>query len=162
MKLYLKQKVFSWGDKFHLYDENEDICYSVEGEIFSFGKKLHVYDVLDNEAAYIRQEVLTLLPCYHIERPDGSDYEVVKEFSFLQPYYTVSDLDWEVSGDFWAHDYQIYEAGQLIVDVSKAWFTWGDVYEIDINDTVDEVNALCVVLVIDAVLEAQAAASSAR
>ena len=38
MSLYLKQRVFSWGDKFSVYDENGAVKYTVEGEIFTFGK----------------------------------------------------------------------------------------------------------------------------
>ena len=45
MKLYIKQKVFSWGDKFTVKDVNGEDRYFVEGEIFSWGKKLHVYDM---------------------------------------------------------------------------------------------------------------------
>ena len=45
MKLYIKQKVFSWGDKFTVKDSNGEDRYYVEGEIFSWGKKLHVYDM---------------------------------------------------------------------------------------------------------------------
>ncbi|MBR3150633.1 MAG: LURP-one-related family protein [Erysipelotrichaceae bacterium] len=162
MKLYLKQKVFSWGDKFHLYDENGETCYTVEGEVFTLGKKLHVYDVLENEAAYIHQEVWSFLPRFYIERPDGDKYEVIKEFTFLHPCYTVSGLNWTVEGDFWAHDYNVIENGRVVVDVSKVWFTWGDLYEINIDDSVDEVTALCVVLVIDAVLAQEAAAAAAH
>ncbi len=39
--------------------------------------------------------------------------------------------------------------------------SWGDSYEIDVKDPLDEVNALAVVLAIDAVLAAQAAAAAA-
>ena len=53
MKLYIKQKVFSWGDKFRIYDEYENDKYYVEGEVFTFGKKLHLYSKLGNEIAYI-------------------------------------------------------------------------------------------------------------
>ena len=42
MKLYIKQKVFSWGDKFTVKDATGRDRYYVEGEIFTFGKKLHV------------------------------------------------------------------------------------------------------------------------
>ena len=38
MKLYIKQKVFSWGDKFRIYDENDK--YYVESEVFTFGKMM--------------------------------------------------------------------------------------------------------------------------
>jgi uncharacterized protein YxjI len=39
--------------------------------------------------------------------------------------------------------------------VSKEWMTWGDSYEISIEDGVDEIDALSVVLVIDACIEAE-------
>ena len=44
MKLYMKEKVFSWTDKFTIVNERQKVRYTVEGEFFSFGKKLHVYD----------------------------------------------------------------------------------------------------------------------
>ena len=55
MKLYIKQKVFSWGDKFTVKDSNGEDRYFVEGDVFSWGKKLHVYDMHGNEAAFIRK-----------------------------------------------------------------------------------------------------------
>jgi len=45
MKLYLKQKVFSWRDRFFAKDESGNDRYAVEGEIISWGKKLRVYDM---------------------------------------------------------------------------------------------------------------------
>ena len=42
MKLYIKQKVFSWVDRFTVFDETGADKYYVEGEFFSWGKKLHV------------------------------------------------------------------------------------------------------------------------
>ena len=38
MKLYIQQKIFTWGDKFSVYDGNGEEKYTVEGEILSFGK----------------------------------------------------------------------------------------------------------------------------
>ena len=40
------------------------------------------------------------------------------------------------------------------------WFAWGDTYEIDIADGVDEVMALSVVLIIDAVIDSQNSSSA--
>ena len=57
MKLYIKQKVFSWGDKFTVKDKAGRDRYYVEGEIFTFGRKLHVYDMSGREVAFIKQEV---------------------------------------------------------------------------------------------------------
>lgn len=44
MRLYIKQRAFSWTDKFSIKDEYGEDRYYVEGEFLSFGKKLHVYD----------------------------------------------------------------------------------------------------------------------
>ena len=153
MNLYLKQKVFSWGDKFTLYDENGNDRYYVEGEIFTLGKKLHITDLNGNELAFIRQKLLTFLPKYYISRRGTEIAEVVKEFTFFRQEYTVHGLGWTVYGDFFAHEYEISEHGRSIISVSKRWFSWGDTYEIRINPGVDEINALAVVLVIDACLE---------
>lgn len=155
MKLYIKQKVFSWNDKFSVYDVSGEERYYVEGEFFSWGKKLHVYDSMQQEAAFIRQEVLTFLPKF-IVSVNGQDIaEIVKEFTFFKPRYRIDGLGWEIDGDFWDHDYEITQNGRTIVRLSKEWFTWGDCYELDIESPEDEIVALAVVLAIDCVLAAQ-------
>ena len=52
MNLYIKQKVFSWNDRFFVYDENGNEKYYVEGEVFTFGKKLHLYDTNRNQLLF--------------------------------------------------------------------------------------------------------------
>jgi len=155
MKLYMKQKIFSWNDKFSVYDENGAERYFVEGEFFSWGKKLHVYDKMQQEAAFIRQELFTFLPKF-IVSVNGQDIaEIVKEFTFFKPRYRIDGLGWEIDGDFWDHDYEITKNGRTIIRLSKEWFTWGDCYELDIENPEDEIVALAVVLAIDCVLAAQ-------
>lgn len=155
MKLYLKQKVFSIGEKFYVYDANGEERYRVEGEIFSFGKKLHVYDRNEREVAFIRQRITAFMPRYYIEKNGVEVAEVVRKFTFFYPKYEIGGLGWEVDGDFFDHDYQITDNGRAVASVSKQWFTWGDAYEIDIDPGVDEVTALAVVLVIDACLDSR-------
>ena len=152
--LYMKQRVFSWGDKFAIYDEHGNEKYFVEGHVFSFGKKLHLYDLAGRELAYIEQQLLTFLPRYMIYRNGEELAEVVKEFTFFHPKYSVNGLGWEVSGDFFDHDYEINSGLMSVASVSKEWFTFGDAYQISINEGTDEVTALAVVLVIDACIEA--------
>lgn len=155
MRLYMKQKVFTWGDRFSIYNENGDVIYTVEGEVLTFGKKLHLFDLKENELAYIEQKVFTFLPTYTIYRDGETLAEVVKEFSFFSQKYNVSDLGWTVQGDFFDHDYEVLDRSECVVaSVSKEWFTFGDAYEIDIDDGADVISALAVVLVIDACIEA--------
>ena len=155
MKLYMKQKVFSWADTFSVKDQMGEDKYFVKGEIFSWGKKLHVYDRSGREVAFVRQKLWTFLPRYMVS-VNGTDVaEIVKEFTFLRPKYSIIGPGWEVDGSFWEHDYEVTENGRPIVSIRKEWMTWGDTYELDIADTGNEVMALAVVLAIDCVLDAQ-------
>ena len=155
MKLYIKEKVFTWGDKFTVKDEHGNNKYIVEGEVFTWGKKLHVYDMDGNEAAFIKQEVWSFLPTYYVFCGDHQVAEIRKEFSFLFPRYSIEGLGWEIEGRFMAHDYEITKNGRSIVTISKEWMTWGDSYELNITNPADEIVALAVVLTIDCVVEAQ-------
>ncbi|MBO5293846.1 MAG: LURP-one-related family protein [Clostridia bacterium] len=155
MRFYLKQRVFSWGDKFTVYDENGGDAYYVEGEVFSWGKKLHLCDLSGNELAFVRQKVFSFLPKYEILRDNVPFAEVVKEFTFFRQEYSIAGLGWRVHGDFFDHEYEITSGSKTIVSVSKQWFTFGDAYEIYVDPAIDPVTALSVVLVIDACIEAQ-------
>lgn len=160
MKLYIKQKVFSWRDKFTVKDEAGNDRYFVEGELFSWGKKLHVTDIGGNEVAFIQQKVFSFLPRYFVYVGGEEVAEIVKEFSILRPKYSIEGLGWDINGDFWSHNYMITKNGNPIVTISKEWMTWGDSYELDIADPDDETVALAVVLTIDCVMAAQAAAAA--
>ena len=155
MKLYIKEKVFTFGDKFSVLDEYGNEKYFVEGEIFTFGKKLHVYDRHEREVAYIQQELLTWLPCYHVFMGGRDVAQIRREFSFFTPRYHVSGLNWEVNGHFLEHDYEITRNGHPVVTIQKEWMTWGDSYELNIADPADEIMALSVVIAIDCAVESR-------
>ncbi len=154
MKLYLKQHIFTWGDRFTVYDADGNDCYYAEGEIFTWGKRLHLYSVDGDEAAYIQQKVFSFLPRYYISKNGVQIAEVVKEFTFFHSEYAVNGLGWTASGDFFSHEYAVYDGSETVAAVSKQWFTLGDAYEIDISAGTDVDAVLSVVLIIDACLSA--------
>ena len=162
MKLYIKEKVFSWSDKFTVRDHLGNDKYYVQGEFFSWGKKLHVYDTRGAEVAFIKQEVWSWMPKFYVFCDGDQVAEIRKEFTFFYPKYRIDGLGWEINGSFWEHEFDITQAGRPIVTISKEWMTWGDSYELDISDSANEIVALAVVLTIDCVQEAQAAASSSN
>ena len=155
MKLYIKQKIFSWNDSFSVYDSMERELFTVQGALFSFGKKLTIFDRTDREIYRIEQELFRFRPRYHIVKHGEIEATVVKEFSMFKPYYTVEGPGWEVQGDFFDHDYEITDGGRLVASVRKQWFTWGDTYEIDVDDAFDPVAVLAVAIIIDCVLDSQ-------
>ena len=158
--LYMRQKVFSWKDRFNVQGEDGSDRYYVEGEFFSIGKKLHVYDMTGLEVAFVRQKAMSFRPRFFVFVNGIQVAEIVREFA-LRPKYTIHGLGWEVQGDFWAHEYEIFSQGRSVVRVKKAWMSWGDSYRIDVLDNRDELNALAVVLAIDAVLSQEAEAATA-
>ena len=158
MKLYIKQKVFSWGDKFTVRDEAGRDKYTVQGEVFSWGKKLHVYDMAGREVAFIKQEVFSWMPRFYVFCDGLQVAEIKKEFTFFFPKYSIRGLGWEINGRFMAHDYEITKNGYPIVTISKEWMTWGDSYELNISNAQDEIVALAVVLTIDCVLQSNSGA----
>lgn len=160
MKLYMKQKVFSFKDKFYIKDENGEDKYYIEGELFSIGKKLHIYDMQNNELAFVHQKVLSFMPRFFVYVNGTQVAEIVKKISLFKPKYIIDGLGWEINGDFFSHDYTITENGRDIVSIHKAWMSWGDTFELDIVDGSNEVLTLAVVLAIDCVMDAQAAAAS--
>ena len=155
MKLYIKQKIFSWNDSFSVYDSMERELFAVKGAFFSFGKKLTIFDRTEREIYRIEQELFRFRPRYHIVKDGEIEATVVKEFSMFRPYYTVEGPGWEVQGDFFDHTYEITDGGRLVASVRKQWFTWGDTYEIDVDDAYDPVAVLAVAIIIDCVLESQ-------
>ena len=156
MKLYIKQKFFSWNDKFTVKDADGVDRYTVEGEIFSFGHKLHVYDMAGQEVAGIRQEVWAWMPRYHVYVGGAEVAEVKQRFTWFHPQYEIIGPDWTVEGSFWEHDYEVVSPTEgCIVRIAKEWMTWGDTYELDIARPEDELLALAIVLTIDCVKASQ-------
>lgn len=155
MKLYIRQRVFSWADKFTVYDEYGNEKYFIKGEVFSLGKKLHIYDYVGVEQALIKQKLFSFLPKFYVIKNGVTVAEVVQKFTFFRHKFLVNQLGWEIHGNIFDHEYDIVKDGKLIAEVRRAWFTFGDAYEIGYAEGVDEVTALAVVLVIDACNDAE-------
>lgn len=157
MNFYIKQHVFSWADRFTIYDKAGNDVFLVKGEVLTLGKKLHISDTMGNEKVYIEERLLTFLPKYKIMIGDIPAAEIKREFTFFHPQYTVkleNGSEWNVEGEFWEHEYTVLSGNTEIATISKEWFTLGDAYEIRISDNCpDTLLALAVVLTIDATLE---------
>lgn len=101
MKLYIKQKVFSWVDRFTVFDETGADKFYVEGEFFSWGKKLHVTDRTGRETAFIQQKVFSMMPRFFVYIDGVERAEIVKRLTFFCEKYEIEGLDWTIEGDFW-------------------------------------------------------------
>lgn len=150
MKLLIKQRVFSWSDTYDIYDEEENPKYYVEAEMFSWGHQLHVYDCFNNEIGIIHQKVFSFLPEFSIEINGEIVGTIYKNFTFFKNNYEVDFKGWKVEGNYTGWNYDVYDGDELIVNISKKLFTWGDTYVLDFVDEKDEIDGLLLVIAIDA------------
>ena len=62
--------------------------------------------------------------------------------------------DYDVTGDFFDHEYAFHCSGREVARVSKRFFSWTDTYGIDVADGEDDVTILATAVVIDLVCHA--------
>ena len=87
MKLYFKQRFFTWFDSYDIYDENENTLFTVEGQL-AWGHCLKIFDASGNEVGCVKQKVLTFLPCFEIYGANDAYLGCIqKEFSLFTPLY---------------------------------------------------------------------------
>ena len=155
MRFVMKQEFWSFGDDFVIQDDHGNDCYRVDGRAFSFGDKLSLLDMSGNELAFISQRLFSWGPSYEIHRPGHGVAEVSKEhFTFFYCKFAVDgpgDEDYEASGDFLDHEYEIQGGNGTAAVVTKRWFSWTDSYGIEIADGEDPVLLLATAVVIDLV-----------
>lgn len=160
IKVYMKQKIFSWGNKFSISNErNEDIMY-VKGEVLSIGKKLHILDKSNQEVAFIQQKTSSLLTQYDVDVrvPAPYSFSVQQSFAGLGIHFNImGSLNWKLKGDFMDHNYTLHDITTTAqkMHLTKKWLSWGDSYELYINNPNDLIPCLCVALAVDAFLEAR-------
>ncbi len=159
MNLYLKQKAFSWHDKAEVLDPEGQVRYTVEGDSI-WSKKLHIRDVNGTEVAFLREKAWSWKPTFYMEAGGEVVAEIRRKGAF-SPVYLVAGPNWEVEGTFSEHNYTIWDNGRAIGRIRKELKGFGDAYRITIADDVVEPAVVAVVLAIDAVLDAEAAAAAA-
>ena len=150
MKLYFKQRFFSWFDSYDIYLEDGSTFYTVEGQL-SWGHCLHILDDAGRHIATVKEQVLTLLPRFDFYIGDERVGTLKREFTFLSPAYDLDCCGWRVTGNWLEWDYQIQRAdGSPAAVIAKELFNWTDTYTIETEYDRDALCALMVVLAIDA------------
>ena len=154
MKLHIRQRIFSWGDSYDVYDERGEARYEVRSALFSLGHQIHVYDKRADErckeVGCIRQKLLTLMPTFEIEIGGRVVGTVRKKFTLLRQNYEVDYMGWDVDGDFLGWDYRVMQGSMEVLSITKEWLTWSDTYTLNFRSPADEIPGLLLVLAIDA------------
>jgi uncharacterized protein YxjI len=160
-QLYIKQKVFSLSGKFTIKDQQEKDVYYVEGSFMQVPKTFSIMNTKRDEVALVTKKVFSFLPKFFVEVNGREVLVIKKDFSFFKTRYTIDGAGIEVHGNWWDMEFQVLQHGEVVGQVSKEWFTWGDSYKVQILDEEMETIMIALVVAIDCVKADQAAASSA-
>ena len=136
MKLYIKQKVFTIADRSEIFDENKQSIFFVEAKLFSLGAKITMYDKEQQEVYRIEQKLFRLLSEYHIYNGASLIAIIKRKLSLLRPKLSIqSDYgSFEIIGNFIGMNFAITHNEQTIGSIKKAWLSWGDSYELQVDD----------------------------
>lgn len=149
----MKQKAFSFKDKYKIFDASQNQVYHCSGHFLSFTRKKDLYDSKTDKHIYtLKRKLFSLLPKYELSDPDGSTVAMIsKKFSLLKHKIDITSKlgDFVMEGNFSAHNFAVLEHEKEIITVHKKWLSWGDSYEITINDDTRIPLFLGLVLMID-------------
>lgn len=165
MQYFIKQKVFSFKDKFNITNEAQETLYQVEGKVFSIKNKLSLFNPTGDVVLEASKKLFQFLPKYTITTPDGQELaKVHKRFTLLRHKFSVFAGNQEliVTGNIIGHNFEIEKEGQFVASIKKKLFSFGDSYVIDIRDEVNQELYLFIVIIIDQILEEAEAKRNAR
>lgn len=150
MKLYLKEKMLSILDSFNVYDEHDDIYFKVKGKV-ALTHKLVIYDAKGKEVGMVKEKIIDILPTFNLYKDGKKVGECKKKLTIIRPKFDIDFNDWEIKGNWLEWDYSICDKkGREVAVISKKILRLTDTYVIDIKDEDEALDALMVVLAIDA------------
>lgn len=154
MKVYIKQKIFSIGDKFTVKNEYDEPVISVVGKVFSLGNKLHIYDRNQNEIFYVEQALFRFLPEYKIYQNGMQVAFLKKEFTLFNSKINITSSfgDFRIEGDIFSYNFNLYQSNELVGVVSKKILSFTDSYVLDVIKTANIEFLVTLVIVIDQIL----------
>lgn len=150
MKLFVKQRAFSWFDNYKIFDEEGEPRYSIRGEL-SWGHCLRMYDAEDKEVCMVREKGDTLLPKFELYVGGNYIGSINKGMDVTKHVYAIDFNGWRIEGDLMETEYQIFNGqGYQIASMTKEVLEQKDTYRIKITNPQDELYVLMLMVAIDA------------
>lgn len=153
---HIKQKFWSLGGKFDIKDAFGSPRYQVEGSFLKIPKQFTVTDMSGCEISRITKKVFSFLPTFDVSMVNGQRFQIVKEFTFLKPRYRIDNFNMTVEGNFWEMNFKLYQASQLVAEISQEWFKMTSTYAVTVIDDEYTDMVISLVIAIDTIKENQA------
>lgn len=149
----IRQRLISIGKDFYVETADGQRAFFVDGKVLALRETFVMQDMRGNEVATIKERRLALRETMDIYRGGRTIATVRKAWiNLLGDHFDVARAgaeDWQVRGNFWDHEYAIYQGQQRIAQISKRWFSLTDTYGIDVLPGLDDALIIAVCIVID-------------
>jgi uncharacterized protein YxjI len=101
----------------------------------------------------MKQKILAFAPTYFLF--DKNDQQIAKmaqqllKFFGTKFHFLYQGKKYELSGDFFGFNYMMKDDQGVVLQIQKKILSWGDTYQLGIEDSFDQTIAVGIVLMID-------------
>lgn len=138
MKVYIKNKIISWGGGSAVLDENKNEIYKVKGKVFSPTRKKRVCDMQGNVLYTVRNKWFNWFvhSAYVYDANKNKIARVKDKFFNIKPEFFVTGYQDEikVEGSFLSFKSSIIRNGEVIGTIRRQAFTILDSFELEAKE----------------------------
>jgi uncharacterized protein YxjI len=153
----LQEKIFSIGEDFWIENDKGEEVFRVDGKAFSLRNQFVLQDSKGSELLTVETKLLSFQPMMTIQRQDQLYATVTKQlFTLFHDHYTIQvegGPAYEAQGDFTSHEYEVRSNGDLVTQISRAWFSLRDSYGVAVAPGHDQALMLVAAVCIDEIAE---------
>lgn len=152
MKLYVKEKPFSWMGKFTIQDIHGNDKYYAEGQPMKTGHLLHIYNTEKKEVAEIQNKFSGLNPRFLVRQNGAITNQVIKKRSGFKSEIAIEGEAWKIMGSTAEHEFSLVGGYGKALLVRKLENEGEVIHEYEISNTSDEARTLATALILDCIL----------
>lgn len=154
MEFFMKEKLVSLHDIYHIYDLDGNECYQTKSKAVSITNQTSLLDMEGNELAHIHRKVISMHETHFIEI-DGKEVTEVRTKLFHPIHQEIDcpEIGWQIRGNFWDHDFSIVDSGGNVrATIHRKWISLGEGYQITIAAQEDVVLVLALIVTLERIL----------
>lgn len=150
MKVFIKNKLISWGGSSHVLDESGQPVFKVKGKIFTFTKKKKMYDMQDKLLYTIRNKFWVGF-CHKtiVIDAEGNKVATVKKgkWSFNNDYKILdTENEMSIDGKFFSLSSHIMKNGQPVATITRDFSLIRDSFTLEAEEDIEFYTALVIAL----------------
>ena len=158
VKYRIKERFLAFKRRYLLYDDQDREIGYVSKHPFSLVKKATFYDLSDEVLFVISKKPFSFRPTYYIERRGEREMRIFRSLGFRPDIYVeslISSDAFMIQGNIWHSEYAFYKNDRGFAYVSRDIWKIPDSYGVAVDQTEDELIVLCMVIIIDLMIDSR-------